>query len=556
MNGSLKARARRAAVSLALLGLGTHGCTTPEDAAFFQPDWEKQLARADRGEPDLPALPGIEPTGPGVWMDGKFDGEGPIELSIEEATVLAIRNNRDLAVEQLAPVITGTFERIERGVFDPELFAELQYDEQTASEIDRGTGQQFAVDSNQSEAVAGVRQGLPGGTDVELSVSQRRDTSNRAPEQQDARLGLTVTQQLLRGAGPAVSLARVKQAELDTRASLYELRGFAEALLAQVESTYWRYTLSLERIAIYQESLDIARRQRDETEQRIEVGALARTEGAVARAEVALREQALIDARSDLEAQRLQLLRLINPTRTFERTFSLTTGPEVDAQPIHDLHERLQLAERMRPDLSEARLRLQQRRLETIVTRNGVLPRLEVFMALGKTGFDSTFSSSFRALDADTFDLSAGVRFSQLLGNDAAVARNQAAFLSRRHAAEAVDNLPQLILLDVRLAANEAERARQQIQASKTTRVLQEDTVRAEQERYGVGASTALLVAQAQRDLLEAQIAEVEAVIAYRLALIDLYVAEGSLLDRRGYVFSTTTLEHESAADELRSTRI
>ncbi|MEZ6193181.1 MAG: hypothetical protein R3C45_18055 [Phycisphaerales bacterium] len=58
---------------------------------------------------------------------------------------------------------------------------------------------------------------------------KNRDISNRAPEQQDARLGLTVTQQLLR-AGPAVNLARVKQAELDTRASLYELRGFAEQL--------------------------------------------------------------------------------------------------------------------------------------------------------------------------------------------------------------------------------------------------------------------------------------------------------------------------------------
>ncbi|MEZ6193180.1 MAG: TolC family protein [Phycisphaerales bacterium] len=240
--------------------------------------------------------------------------------------------------------------------------------------------------------------------------------------------------------------------------------------------------------------------------------------------------------RSDLEAQRLQLLRLINPTHDFGRALNLTSDPELNAEPITDLNDRLQLAERMRPDLL-ARLRLEQRRLETIITRNGVLPRMEVFMALGKTGFASTIRDSFRALDEDTYDLSAGVRFSQLLGNDAAEARNEAAYLSRRQSAEAVENLRQLVRLDVRLAANEVERARQQIQASQTTRTLQEDTVRAEQERYGVGSSTALLVAQAQRDLLEAQIAEVEAVVAYRLALIDLYVAEGSLLDRRGYVF-------------------
>jgi outer membrane protein TolC len=50
-----------------------------------------------------------------------------------------------------------------------------------------------------------------------------------------------------------------------------------------------------------------------------------------------------------------------------------------------------------------------------------------------------------------------------------------------------------------------------------------------------VGDSTCLLVAQAQRDLLESQIDEVDAVIAYRLALIQLYLAEGTLLGRRGF---------------------
>ena len=49
-----------------------------------------------------------------------------------------------------------------------------------------------------------------------------------------------------------------------------------------------------------------------------------------------------------------------------------------------------------------------------------------------------------------------------------------------------------------------------------------------------MGSSTSLLIAQAQRDLLESQIAEVDALIAYRLALIDLHLAEGTLTQRRG----------------------
>ena len=41
-------------------------------------------------------------------------------------------------------------------------------------------------------------------------------------------------------------------------------------------------------------------------------------------------------------------------------------------------------------------------------------------------------------------------------------------------------------------------------------------------------------MAQAQRDLLASQIAEVEAIVNYRTALVNLYLAEGSLLERRG----------------------
>ena len=170
----------------------------------------------------------------------------------------------------------------------------------------------------------------------------------------------------------------------------------------------------------------------------------------------------------------------------------------------------------------------------TVLTRNGLLPRLEDFISLGKTGYADSFSRSFGELDGKTYDLLAGVRLSHLLGNRAAEARHLAARTSTDQARDAVANLAQLVRLDVRLAANELERVRQQIGASAATRALQEETLAAERERFEVGASTTLLVAQAQRDLLASQIAEIEAIVSYRIALVNLYLAEGSLLERRG----------------------
>jgi outer membrane protein TolC len=467
-----------------------------------------------------------------------FPAEGPIDLSIEQASTLVLKNNRDLHVRQLNPVIAGTFEQIERGVYDPEIFAALEYGKERANETSRSTSTQFSVDGSDTSAVAGIRQKFPTGTTVEATVEQERNISNRSPEQQEARLGLSITQALLQGFGPAVNLASVRQAELGTVASIYELRGFTEALLAETEIAYWNFVLAKKEIEIFEQSLAVAQQQRDEVELRIEVGILPEIEAAAARAEVARREQLLIEAHSLLEERRLRLLRLINlpPDGRLDRPINAISSPDLKPESIVDLSDRIRLGEKMRPDLNEARLRLQQDRLEIIVTRNGLLPRLDFFIALGKTGFADTFTDSFRELDGNTYDFTVGVRLSHFLGKRVAEGRDLAARTSQRQSIDAVDNLQQLVRLDVRLAVNEVERARKQISASRATRILEEETLKAEKERFDVGSSTTLLVAQAQRDLLVSLIAEVKAVVSYRIALVNLYLVEGSLLERRGVV--------------------
>ncbi len=462
--------------------------------------------------------------------------EGPASVSVEQAILLVLQNNRDLQVRQMNPVIAGTFEKIERGAFDPELFADFSYGKERTRETAASTETLFAVEGNETTAIAGVRQTLPTGTTVEATVDQRRTISDRTPELQTARLGLSVTQSLLRGFGPAVNLVSVRQAELGATASVYELRGFTEALLASTEIAYWNYVLARLSIEIVEKSLAVARQQKNEVELRIEVGILPEVEAAAARAQVASQEQALIEARSLLEENRLRLLQLISPGPRggLDLQVDATSEPTIEPEPITDLGDRLQLAEQSRPDLNEARLRLAQNRLQTIATRNGLLPRLDLFIALGQTGFADTFTDSFRELDGNTYDLRAGVRLSHYIGNRAAEAQDLAARASRRQAADAVDNLLQMVQVDVRLAFNEVERARQQIFASRATRALREETLNAEKERFDVGVSTSLLVAQAQRDLLVSSIEEVRAIISYRTALVRLYLAEGSLLDRRG----------------------
>lgn len=513
-------------------------------AACGRPDhWH--VRQSDVPEPLLRLPPADERAAedeePGPVAMLEQDAEGRYRLSVEEAVFTAIRYNKDLLMQQLDYDISQTFEDIERGVFDPRAFARIEAGEARSSETDRGTGNQFEVDSEFTGAVIGLRQELPAGTDIELDVSIEQDKSDRTPDQSEARVGLSVTQALLRGLGGPVNTARISQAAIDARISRFELRGFAEMLVYETESSYWRLVAANERIAAVESALQLARQQRMEIKERIAVGVAAQNQLPAAESELALNQQAAIDARSQRNELRLQLLALMQlpDENLFSRDLQCSSDADIERLDYaSEVDEHVRLAMIKRADLGEARLLLEQQRLETVVTKNGLMPRLDFFVELGKTGFGPGTGDAFNHMDDDTYDVSVGLDFSYRLGDRSAAARNRAAFAGEKRAAAAVRNLQQQIELDVRLAWNECQRAKQQITASRTSVVLQEETLRSERERLQAGVGTSLLVAQAQRDLLQARFALIRAISAYRIALINLYRADGSLLERRGLVLS------------------
>jgi outer membrane protein TolC len=451
------------------------------------------------------------------------DAEGRLALRVEDAVLLALANNRDLRVRRHQPLIAATFEQIERGVYDPELFATLAYTQDHPSD---------GSDEQQASAVAGLRQRLPSGTDLALSAGHERSDDGG----HESRLALGLTQALLRGLGPAVNLADIRQAALDGEISRYELRGFVEALIAETETAYWRLSQSERQIAIVSESLRLAALQRDDIAARIAVGTEPRSSSAATRSEVARREQALIEAEAQRNEARLRLLRLVTPfgRHDFDLTLRLESEATIGVEEVVSLDDRLALARQQRADLGEARLRLEQRRLACVVTSNGLLPRLDFFVGLGKTGRGPSLADAVGDIGDEGFDLELGLDFSYRLGDRSAAARQVAAVTGRQQAQAAIANLEQLVELELRLAWNEVERARRQVAASALTASLAEETLRAEQERLAAGTSTSLLVAQAQRDLLEAQVAEAASATSYRIALVALFRAEGSLIERRG----------------------
>ncbi len=479
-----------------------------------------------------------DPDGPGLApaVVSHIPAEGPLALTVQEAILLALENNRSLAVDRFNPQIARTNEQIQRALFDPTITGGYSGSRTKV----RGRNNPF-LDSltNSTTGNIGANIFLPTGTTLDIIGQTTRGWAEGGADEHHSRVGLTANQSLLRGAGLDVNLARLREAKLDTLISQYELRGLAQQLVAQVEETYWNYALALRQIEIFTNSLSLAQQQMDETQERVKIGKLAETEMAAAKAEVALRKEDLINARSSLAKTRLQLLRLLSPPgqNLWDRQIVNVNLPQTPDTKLDEVAAHVELALQKRPDLNQARLSIQKGDLEVVRTRNGLLPKLDFFMTLGRSGYARSFGESAENVgDGRSYDAQAGVTLEVSPINREARATYQKAQLTRQQSQESLGNLEQLAQVDVRSAHVEVLRAAEQMVATAATRTLQEEKLRAESEKFRVGKSTSLLVAQAQRDLVSSQINEVQAVVAYINAMVELFRLEGSLLERRGIV--------------------
>lgn len=461
--------------------------------------------------------------------------KGPLAISINQAVVMALSNNQELVVERLTPEIARTWEPELWSVFDPLLTGTIGY-ERVKEEDLRSRGTQFDFDSETIVGEAALTKLFPTGTEVVLGASTEVGDVSMLDQLIRSRVGLTVTQPLLRGAGKQANLAAVRGARIATQMSEYELRGFAEELLALVEETYWTCRLAKRHVEIFIEAVKVAEDRVAATEQRIAAGTLGETERVAAKAAVAQREEELIDAKSEYDTAHLLLLKLLNLPGgdLWTRELNLLDWPKVPSELLEDVDVYVRTALRMRPDLNEARLAVKRGDLEVVRTRNGLLPQLDLFVTLGKSGYAKSFGGSWGNLDGDGHDLMVGLTASYPVRNRSARAQHTRARVTRRQAEQALKNMEQLVQWDVRTAYVEIQRATDQIKAAKAARDFSEEVWRAEEIKLRLGRSTNLQVARADRDRVRSHVAVAEAAADYLRALVNLYRLTGDLLNRRG----------------------
>lgn len=442
------------------------------------------------------------------------------EISLEDALNRAVSNNPLIRIERIDVDYAEATVRENRYRFEPTL--NFSYDQKhipgnaDSSELyHRGT--------------LSIEEYLPSGTNLKISGA-----ATPKYRRYERALELSVTQSLLQGAGFGFNLAPVRKASIDLELRQEELTGYAQKLLAETESAYWDAYLAEREISIYQQSMELVKRLLNESNERLRVGKIAPIDLITVKAEVATREKDLINSQTSLKQKKYRLAYLIGDRLvSWEKPVIFTDKPP-EPKIQDSLNYHLQVSKKYRPDLRQALLLGKRGELEIVQTRNGLLPKLDLFLRLGGTAYSEAFGDALSQDLDHQKSISAGLIFSMPATNGVARERYKKSQLSKKQLKLSMENIDQLVELDVRSAWTEVERSLLMIEKAGTTRQLQQEKLTAEQARLAAGKTTEYVVLQVQRDLTVAQLDEARAAVAYVKALTDLYLKDGTLLERRG----------------------
>jgi HAE1 family hydrophobic/amphiphilic exporter-1 len=475
-----------------------------------------------------------------------------LRLSRDEAVRLAIENNAALAATRLDPAISAERVAAARSAFLPTVSTGLQRNSQTTPSTNLFSGDQ-PLHSGFWSGNAAVGQLLPwGGASYDISFNSARTTTTNPLTTFTPSLTSTVqavvSQPLLRNFKFDAPRAQLQLTERNREVADLRLQETIARTSADAENAYWQLVSARAAVGVQQRSLDLALELERTNRARVDVGQSPPLDLVTARAEVAQRRENLIVARTAaLQAEDALRTVIFDPRRTDFWTAHLEAAdavPPVGPPPDVDTAVRRALAER--PDIAEARKQIEIGDTNVMLSKNQTLPDLRVqatYLTNGiggsrlirTGGFPGTIigteNTSFgsvlsQVLSADFPTWTVGFTLSYPVGKSTEEANLARARLERDQAAARLRQIELVAVREVRDAALRLEQNRQRIETAQLGRELAEQRLDAEQKRFEVGMSTSFLVIQAQRDLVVARNNELQANLAYQLAVVAFETAQ------------------------------
>jgi outer membrane protein len=509
------------------------------------------------------------------------DSAKRVTLTMRDAMLMALENNRDIEVERLN-VQMNEFDVISaQGVYDPALVTSLYYDRRTvpATSI-------FA--SGRTDDVVGnatVTQRIPWqGSRVQADFNNDRST-NANPfftlnPQYNTSLNFTFTQPLWRNRAIDAERRQIKIAKKRLDLSDSQFRQRAIEIIAQVQRSYWDLIFARRDHEIKRESVELARTQLESNERMVQAGSLAPADIISARVELERRTdeaEAAIETIQRAENALKSLLLQPSNADLWQSELVPVEQPQLDATALIPLADATNLAYQNRPEMEQFRLRGELNKIDADFFRNQTKPQIDFFATYGTVGLagplrpgvnpitqsnvlltdrvnllstfvnleplpvanldgvnqgllggygtslSNLFQNEFRAYRF-------GVNINLPLRNRTAQANLGRALAEGKQIDVQRQRQAQIIEIEVRNAQQAVETARKRVEAAKNSRSNAELQYQSEVRKFDAGQSTNYFVLDRQNALSSARGRELRALVDFTKAAAELQRAMSTTL--------------------------
>jgi outer membrane protein len=480
--------------------------------------------------------------------------QGPVRrMSIDDAVATALEQNLDLQVQRINPQLQDLTVTQFKAAYTPNFVSTLSTSDSSqpsTSFLDSGGGATGITSGNSiwNFGVQSATKWYGGQYDVRWN-NTRSTTTNTLQSfnpQLNSSVSATYIQPLLRNFKIDGARQQLLVSQKNKEISDTQLKQSITTTTRTVRNAYYDLIYAIGNLAVQRQSLDLARQSLKDNRARVEIGTMAPLDIVQAEAEVATREEAVIIAEAAIERQQDNLRALVfNPsspdfwTARIEPTDTMTFVPatvDTDGAVKTALAERTDLVNaRKNMEINDVNIRYFRNQSLPDVTASvnynaraigglnvrrqtiGGLPVGDIISSEEKTYF-STLGTAF-AGDFPGWNLQ--VQMSYPIGASSQEAQLARTRLAQTQAERQVSSLELAVATQVRDAARNVQTNAKRVDATRSSRVLAERRLEAEEKKYQAGMTQNFFVLTAQRDLIVARNNELLALVEYAKSVVN-----------------------------------
>jgi outer membrane protein TolC len=367
---------------------------------------------------------------------------------------------------------------------------------------------------------------------------------------------INISQPLLQGFGRAVNNRNIRVAKNNMKVMDLTVKLQVITTISAVLNLYWDLVSFNEDLRIKKQGLALAQQLYEDNQQQVKLGTLPPIEVTRAAAEVSARKEDLLISETNLAQQETVLKNALSRNGVESEwldQFHIIPLDSFEIPKADELKPTAQLvAEALenRPEITQTKINLESSKINVQGTKNNLLPTLSAFADMNNQGLTGIPNPFYPGLPASQYfvgnygnmlgqiarrdfpNYSAGFSFSIPLRNRQAQADYAMDQLTIRQKELQMQRSVNQIRVEVRNALIGLQQARARFDTAVATRVLAEQSLKAEQDKfkYGATGTDVTTVIQAQKDLVNDQTLEAQAMANYTHAKINFDQSVGRTL--------------------------